>query len=733
MLTNKKNRYYNPEFWGGIECTINRVGDSYFDQLQHAGLYEKPHIEALADLGIKKVRFPILWEKHQPYPEAQIDWHWTDQQLTFLKAHHIDVIAGLVHHGSGPAFTNMLDENFPALLAAYAKQVAQKFPWIEYYTPVNEPLTTARFSGLYGIWYPHCSDDRSFLMMLLHELKATVLAMQEIRKINPQAKLVQTEDLGKTYSTELLKDQARFENERRWITYDLLCGKVDETHFLWNYFMEHGIEPSMLQFFQDNVCEPDIFGFNYYVTSERYLDEKTYLYPQHTWGANSCHQYADVEVIRVNTNDKTGIEVLLKEAWERYKKPIAITEAHLHCHREDQVRWLKYVWEACNNLCQKGIDIKGVTAWALFGSFGWNRLLVQAGGDYEPGVFDIRSGVPRPTALTHFIKEHSLSGKCSHALSGLHGWWQRDCRLIYMPQGDKLFVTQQPQDAQPVLIIGKSGTLGKAFARICQDRRIPYKLIDRKECNVADRSSIEKLIAHYNPWSIINAAGYMRIEDAERERDQCFQENYLDLIKLSKVCAAKGIKLVTFSTDLVFDGRKAKPYIESDATNPLNCYGQSKVQGEVFLEHHGNDTLIIRTGPFFSPWDHSNVIEDVLMSLQQKQSIAVANDVYISPTYVPDLVHTTLDLLVDNEKGIWHLANEGEITWADFAYETANRFCLDNSFIKAVPLQDLKYAANRPYYSVLGSERGQLLPTLENAIQRFFDEKQHQQLHAVNR
>ena len=137
-----------------------------------------------------------------------------------------------MHHGSGPAFTNMLDEKFPELLAAYAREVAQKFPWIEYYTPVNEPLTTARFSGLYGIWYPHSCDDHNFLTMLLHEMKATVLAMQEIRKINPKAKLVQTEDLGKSYSTPLLKDQARFENERRWITFDLLLGRVDKSHFL---------------------------------------------------------------------------------------------------------------------------------------------------------------------------------------------------------------------------------------------------------------------------------------------------------------------------------------------------------------------------------------------------------------------------------------------------------------------------------------------------------------------
>ena len=135
------------------------------------------------------------------------------------------MIAGLLHHGSGPAYTNLADENFPYYLAAYAKQVAEEFPWIEYYTPVNEPLTTARFSGLYGIWYPHQNNSKAFTQMLVEPNKRHRSCYGGDRKINPNAKLVQTEDLGKTYSTKKLKYQADFENERRWLTFDLLCGK----------------------------------------------------------------------------------------------------------------------------------------------------------------------------------------------------------------------------------------------------------------------------------------------------------------------------------------------------------------------------------------------------------------------------------------------------------------------------------------------------------------------------
>ena len=723
MSTDKKRPYYNPETWGGIECTINRVGDDFFDQLQYANFYQNPQLDAIIELGIKKLRFPVLWEKHQPTQDGAIDWQWTQKRLQILKDSGIDVIAGLVHHGSGPAFTNMLDPNFPYLLAAYAKQVAQQFPWINYYTPVNEPLTTARFSGLYGLWYPHHKSDSSFLQMLLNELKATILAMQEIHKINPDAKLVQTEDLGKTYSTPKLKYQANFENERRWLTYDILCGRLNPQHPMWNYFIDNGIAKKDLQFFLDNPYVPHVFGFNHYVTSERYLDEDLKRYPPHTYGSNGRHRYADVEAVRVEVEEETGIEVLVKEAWERYQQPIAITEVHLHCHREEQLRWFKYVWDACKKLIAAGVDIKGVTAWAILGSFGWNKLLTQPGGDYEPGVFDLRGGVARPTALKHFIQHLTAPEKCFHPLSKDKGWWQRDCRYIYLPSVAKMRVPKIKKASKPLLIIGKNGTLGKAFAKICTQRVVPHYILSRKDCDISNLQSIEAALDLYQPWAVINAAGYVRVDDAEKEVDLCFKENCTGPINLAEACSKRGIQLVTFSSDLVFDGAKNAPYVEADVVNPLNAYGQSKAQSEKQVLQTDPQAMIIRSSAFFGPWDQYNFMHHVIQSLSNAQPVTVANDVLISPTYVPDLVHATLDLLVDRESGIWHLANEGATTWADWAYITADRAGLDEAYIEAVPLEQLDYPARRPHYSVLGSSKGYHLPKLENAMQRFFDEK----------
>ena len=99
-------------------------------------------------------------------------------------------------------------------------------------------MTTARFSGLYGHWYPHRRDDRSFANMVFNECRATALTMEAIRATTPLAELIQTEDAGTTYATPPLRNQAEFENHRRWLSFDLLLGRVGPRHPLWGYLTE---------------------------------------------------------------------------------------------------------------------------------------------------------------------------------------------------------------------------------------------------------------------------------------------------------------------------------------------------------------------------------------------------------------------------------------------------------------------------------------------------------------
>lgn len=707
--------------WGGIECTINRVQDRFFDQLDYSGHYHRPgDIDLLARVGISRIRYPVLWEAHQPQKNSVIDWRRTGLQLQHFQNKNIEVIAGLVHHGSGPAFTHLLDEEFPFLLAAYAEKVIRQFPHLTYFTPVNEPLTTARFSGLYGLWYPHKTDDTSFLKMLLNELKGVVLSMQAIRKINPEARLVQTEDLGKTYSTRSLQYQADFENERRWLTFDLLCGKVTNEHPLWGFLLSRGITERELSFFQENVCVPAVFGFNHYLTSERFLDGRLNRYPAHTHGGNGIHSYADVEAVRVELKERSGIKVLLREAWERYKRPMAITEVHLHCHREEQLRWFQHVWQSCRELAAEGVQLEAVTAWAMLGSFGWNLLLTEPNGTYEPGVFDVRSGFPRPTALAHFLQQQKEKTAPHHLLAD-KGWWQRPTRFFHHPLRLHNRLPLVSECHAPLLVIGKNGKLGKAFARILKERFLHYKLLSRDACDLCDAASIKAAIEKHRPWAIVNAAGFVRLDDAEWEREKCFAVNTIGAENLAAAAAQYGIRLVTFSSDLVFDGTKRAAYTEEDKPNPLNLYGFSKQKAEENVLRVYPGALVIRTAAFFGPWEEPDFANNVRRSLVNEENLRVATDAVVSPTYLPDLVHAVLDLLVDGEKGIWHLTNNGELSWADFANEIADRLGLNRLYLLPVRTADFHFAARRPLFTALTSSRGMLLPSLDDALRRYTD------------
>jgi dTDP-4-dehydrorhamnose reductase len=271
----------------------------------------------------------------------------------------------------------------------------------------------------------------------------------------------------------------------------------------------------------------------------------------------------------------------------------------------------------------------------------------------------------------------------------------------------------------PLLIIGKNGTLGRAFAQVCSDRFLHYQLLGREECDICDEAAVRGAIEKYRPWAIINTAGFVRVDDAESEQDRCFVENSKGPQLLAQLTADYGIQFVTFSSDLVFDGDKGTPYTEQDATNPLNVYGLTKVKAETFVLAANPNSLVIRTSAFFGPWDDYNFAHTVRRSLITEETIHVAKDALISPTYVPDLVHAALDLLVDEEKGIWHLASNGELTWADFANEVADRFGLNRKYINPINTEEFSYPAKRPLYSVLTSSRGVLLPPLEDALRRY--------------
>lgn len=718
-----------PEVWGGVECTVNRVGDRWLDQLERNGHATRADdLERFAALGIRALRYPVLWERVAPDGVARADWSWPDERLGRLRELGIRPIVTLVHHGSGPRHTSLVDPGFPAGLAEFARAVAGRYPWVDAYTPVNEPLTTARFSGLYGHWYPHGRDERTFARALLTQCRATAAAMRAVREVSPAAQLVQTEDAGLTFSTPALAYQAEFDNLRRWLSLDLLCGRVDRGHPLRGYLAWYGLPEGELDALAAEPCPPDVVGLNYYLTGERFLDERLERYPPHTHGGNGRHAYADVEACRVRAQGIAGPRALLAEAWERYGIPLAVTEVHLGCTREEQLRWLHEVWRAACALRRDGVDVRAVTAWALLGSYDWDTLLTRADGHYEPGVFDLRAPEPRPTALARMVADLAAGGAHDHPVLDTPGWWRRPRRLLYPRRSVRVPGPVHPaararRAPRVLLVAGAAGTLGRELARACEVRGLAHRPLSRREMDIADPDSVRRALERFHPWAVVNAAGWVRVDDAEREPAACFRENADGPAVLAAACARAGAALLTFSSDLVFDGTRREPCLEGDPVAPLNVYGRSKAEAEARVLSALPGALVVRTSAFFGPRDDFNFVTVALRELAAGRPFAAADDATVSPTYVPDLAHAALDLLVDGERGIWHLASPGAVTWAELARRAAERAGLDPERVEAHPTAELGLAAPRPRYSVLGSERGVLLPPLEDALARYFEER----------
>ena len=469
------------EVWGGIECSVVRVGNTVRDQLQDTGHASRDDdIKLVAGLGLRTVRYPVLWEMVEGSP-GKFDWRWTDKRLGDLNAHGISPIAGLVHHGSGPAWTDLLDPEFPEKLAFYAGRVAARYPWINMFTPVNEPFTTARICGLYGLWHPHAKDEQTCFRITVAECRAIALAMKAIRRITPGAKLVQTEDFGRIYSTPWLSDQAEYENERRWIATDLLAGRVGTSHRFYNRLIEAGVDHNQLAELQAEPCPPDILGIDYYLTSDRMLDHRL-LHPDEPVGGNSRQSYTDTAAVRsCEPQVKPGLAGRLAEVWDRYKLPIAITELHNGCSRDEQLRWLMEGWNTALVARSGGIDVRAVTSWSLFGALDWNSMMTRKECHYECGAFDARYTPPQPTVVATAISHLTQNGHFDHPALDRPGWWHEH---------------EGPTDNARPLVLAGFDRLTSAIEERCIRRRLRVL-----PCGRFDDPSL--LFERHNAWAIL--------------------------------------------------------------------------------------------------------------------------------------------------------------------------------------------------------------------------------------
>lgn len=453
------------EIWGGVECSHIRIGDVERDQCAENGHRDRmADLDLIAGLGIKALRYPMLWATIER-ADGSFDFTWAKARFERIRDLGIRPVAGFLHHGSGPGGLDPLDPDFVARFARFADAVAERVEGVEDFTPVNEPVTTARFACLYGHWHPHLAEESSFLRALVGKMRATQVAMAALRLRIPRARLIQTEDFGRVFARPALAYQAEYENERRFLGIDLLTGRVDRSHFFWRRLVAAGVDLRDLDALLDAPCPPDILGIDQYLTSDRFLDDDLARHPGAPPGGNGRAAYADVAAAHIDElRDKTGVLPRLRELHARYRLPIAITENHNGCTREEQLRWLMEGWRAAETARAEGMDMRAVTSWALFGARDWTSLMVRDEGFYESGAFDLRpvltGGSPRITAVGRAVAALARHGDYRHPLVELGGWWRgavEPGRVTHLP---KLGVVGPPAETARIV-------------ECCRLRRIP--------------------------------------------------------------------------------------------------------------------------------------------------------------------------------------------------------------------------------------------------------------------
>jgi dTDP-4-dehydrorhamnose reductase len=535
--------------WGGVECSHVRIGERVRDQLSETGhLHRIEDLDLIAGLGIRTLRYPILWEKVETAAGCY-DWSWADARLARLSELEIKPIVGFLHHGNGPPWSNLLASSFQDDFSRFAAAFAERYPWVEHYTPINEPLTTARMSGLYGLWQPHGHDEKTCFQLVVAQCLAIAQAMEAIRRHVPEARLVQTEDVGRVFSSPRLAYQAEYENERRWLSLDLLAGRVDDRHPMHHRLLGADIDPQVLVTFTAHPCAPDFIGLDYYLTSDRMLDEGIDRHPGEPVGGNGIDAYVDSAAVRFEACCGVGLDRRIDEVWERYHLPIAVTELHNGSTRDEQVRWLVDGWNAAAAAAKRGVAIQAVTAWSLFGAVDWNTLLTARSGFYENGAFDVRGGIPRATALAQAITALASNGRVDHPVLDRPGWWARE-----QTSTDK---------TRPLLLVG-FGRLISALEECCAFRRLPAFAASPERSRLSSRND--------GAWALIAVApAALRIVCQYPDNSE---------LQLQYDSRSSLIDVANAALDLIIDGQRGRFALRCAAANQF-ALSPLVLQGEL--------------------------------------------------------------------------------------------------------------------------------------------------------
>jgi dTDP-4-dehydrorhamnose reductase len=275
-----------------------------------------------------------------------------------------------------------------------------------------------------------------------------------------------------------------------------------------------------------------------------------------------------------------------------------------------------------------------------------------------------------------------------------------------------------------VLLIGATGLLGSEVHAELVSRGHEVDAPASDELDITDDRSISAYFLGARADWIVNCAAYTAVDQAEEEPHRARLLNSYGPMLLARVTTYLPVRMLHFSTDFVFDGKKGQPYLETDETNPLSVYAKTKLEGEQHVIGENPDNIVVRTAWLFGTNGKCFPTTILRLARQGEEEIRVVSDQRGSPTFAPDLASAVSNLIEANAPGgVYHVVNSGEATWYELAVETLAAAGL-SAPVTPIRTEDWPTKAQRPAYSVLATERYRslgfpALPDWRDAVQRY--------------
>ncbi|MGC2624178.1 MAG: dTDP-4-dehydrorhamnose reductase [Candidatus Acidiferrales bacterium] len=276
-----------------------------------------------------------------------------------------------------------------------------------------------------------------------------------------------------------------------------------------------------------------------------------------------------------------------------------------------------------------------------------------------------------------------------------------------------------------IFLTGKQGMLARAIAEVLSPRH-QIMAASRAEADITDEKSTREIVEAAQPDAVVNAAAITDVDACETQKDLAFRVNAEGPRNLAIICENLDVPLMHISTDYVFDGEKADPYIEEDEPRPLSVYGRSKLEGERQVQKHLDRSWIVRVCGVFGPY-RNNFVSLVAELGKKGQPLRIVKDQRLAPTYTFDAAEGIDRILRRGPYGLYHLTNQGFTSRIEFTREILRQAGFDKAQAIPISSEETKRPAPRPRNSQLENARLkregiELLPAWQEAVRRYLSQ-----------